>query len=184
MAATTQIVDLLLDRLVRDLTLTMRTNITPATNPVRADLVKKGLLQENKLQKNVQIGVTGGDHEDPNYRDGIVTLTELPNIGWRVPVREVGGTEMWWRRGIVRIETYFVGATALNEDTAHKYGYEILGRVEETVAACYVSDLVDSFDEHAQLMFCFGNTYFEGGGPPQSYIFRGKVFWTCLTERP
>lgn len=180
----TQIVDLLLDRLVRELTRTCITEITTPGSPVRADFVKKGLVQENKLQKNIQIGVTGGDHEDPNYRDGIVTLSELPNIGWRVPVREVGGGEMWWRRGIVRIETFFVGANANYEDQAHKYAYEILGRVEETVAATYVADLVDSFSEHAELMFCFGNTYFESGGPPKSYIFRGKVFWTCLTERP
>jgi hypothetical protein len=178
-----QIVDLLLDRLVRDLTVTMITN-QAKDSPTRADFVKKGLLQENKLQKNIQIGVTGGDHEDPNYRDGIVTLSDLPNIGWKVPVREVGGTEMWWRRGLVKIEIYFVSPHAKNEDDAHQYAYEILGIVSETIAACHVNDLEDSYGEHAQLMFCFGNTFFEAGGPISSYIFRGKVFWTALTERP
>lgn len=179
----TQIVDLLLDRLVEELT---RTNITELEekDPTRADFIKKGLLQENKLQKNIQIGVAGGDHEDPNYRDGITTLTELPNISWRVPAREVGGGEMWWRRGVVKIESFFVGSNAEDEDQAHRYAYEILGRVSETIAGCYVSDLVDDFGEHAQLMFCFGNTFFESGGGSKSFIFRGKVFWTALTERP
>jgi len=179
----TQIVDLLLDRLVSELTRTCITELEDK-NPTRADFVKKGLLQENKLQKNIQIGVMGGDHEDPNYRDGITTLSELPNIGWKVPVREVGGGEMWWRRGIIKVEMFLVGSNAENENQAHQYAYEILGRIEETVAATYVADLIDDFGEHAQLVFCFGNTFFESGGPPKSYIFRGKIFWTALTERP
>jgi hypothetical protein len=178
------IVDLVLDRLVQQLTLKCKTEITTPGDPTYADIIKKGLLQENKLQKNVQIGVQGGDHEDPNYRDGITSLSEHPNIGWKVPVREVGGTEMWWRRGVVRIEAFFVGANSNYEDQAHVYAYELLGRVEETIAATYVADLVDSYGEHAELMFCFGNTFFQTGGPPKSFIFRGKVFWTCLTERP
>jgi hypothetical protein len=184
MSGNTMIVDLLLDRLVEQLTLKCITELTDPNDPTKADFVKKGLLQENKLQKNIQIGVQGGDHEDPNYRDGITSLSELPNIGWRVPVREVGGGEMWWRRGVVRIETFFVGANANYESQAHQYAYELLGRVEETIAATYVADLVDSFGEHAELMFTFGNTFFESGGAPKSFIFRGKVFWTCLTERP
>ena len=179
----TQIVDLLLDRLVRDLTETMITNVAVGL-PHRAHVVKKGLLQENKIQENIQIGVTGGDHEDPNYRDGIVTLSDLPNIGWKVPVREVGGGEMWWRRGVVRVEAYFVASAALKEDDAFVAAYQILGMIEETVAACSVNDLRDTYGEHSVLLFCFGNTFYEVGGQPSSFIFRGKVFWTALTERP
>jgi hypothetical protein len=47
-----------------------------------------------------------------------------------------------------------------------------------------VSDLVDDFGERASMIAVYASTFFEGGGPPDQYIWRGSILWQCLTERP
>lgn len=176
-----QIVNMILDRLVEQLTYVCQTNVGPE-ELTYADTVKKGLLQESKTTKNVSLGVTGGDHDDPMYSDGIVTLEKLPNIAMNVSAREIGGGQMWWRRGVVRVECFFV-KEKLTEIEAHEAAYDVLGLVSSAIETVDLSGLTDDFGETATNMFCFGNTYFESGGPPKSFIFRGKVLWQCLTER-
>lgn len=180
----TQIVNMVLDHLVATLKEGMQTAI-PTTVLSYADVVKKGLLQTDKTSKNVQIGVMGGDHEDPNYLDGIITMREAEaamgmDLNWP---REVGGGQLWWRKGVVRVECFFV-RERLTEDEAFDAGYEVLGRAMNLIEKVDLSNLTDDFDEHAIMILCYQNTYFESGGPPKSYIFRGKILWSCLTERP
>ena len=98
----TQVVNLILDRIVTHLTEKMQTDISP-DDLTYVDIVKKGLLQENKVKKNVELGVIGGDHDDPEYMDGISSLEKLPNIAMIVPAREIGGGQIWWRRGLVKV---------------------------------------------------------------------------------
>jgi len=178
----TQIVNLILDRLVTHLTQVMQTDI-PVDDLTYADLVKIGLLQENKTKMNIGLGITGGDHDNPDYTDGIVTLDDFKNIAFQLPAREIGGGQMWWRRGIVRLECFFI-REKLEENTAFNAAYETLGRLLSNLEIISMHDLVDSFDERAIKLFCVGNTFFESGGAPRSFIFRGKVFWQVLTERP
>jgi hypothetical protein len=181
---TSHIVVQILDRIVTGLTPVCQTNVDE-DDPTYAEIVKKGLLQENKVKKNVGIGVTAGDHENPEYIDGIVTLEEFKNIGFDLSnmPREIGGGELWWRRGVVRVECFFI-QEKLPEDEAYVAAYSVLGRVQNTLQAIYVGDLVDDDDERAIKLFSYGNTFFQSGGAKDSNIFRGKVFWTCLTERP
>jgi hypothetical protein len=47
-----------------------------------------------------------------------------------------------------------------------------------------VSDLVDEFGEQALMIAVYASTFFEGGGPPSDYIWRGNVYWQVLTSRP
>ena len=179
-----QIVPLILDRIVRDLETVCRTSISE-DDDTYADILKKGLLQNNKVQDNVAIGVTGGDHENPEYLDGIVSLEEHKNIGFDVSgiPREVGGGELWWRRGVARVECFFI-REKLPEDEAYTAAYEVLARVQNTIPLIAVGDLIDSWDERAIKLFSYANTFFQSGGAEDSNIFRGKVFWSCLTERP
>lgn len=178
----TMVVNLVLDAIVTHLTKVMQTDVDE-DDVTYADIVKKGLLQENKTKKNIGIGVSGGDHDDPEYLDGIVTLAKMPNIAMTVPAREIGGGQIWWRRGLVRIECFFI-RERLTEDEAFIASYEVLGRVLNNIENVNLSGIVDSYDERAIKLFCLGNTYFESGGAPKSFIFRGKVFWECMTERP
>lgn len=179
----TQVIDMILQRFVEVLTLEMQTNITDLNDLTRAKVVKKGLLQTNKIENTVSIGVTGGDHEDPAYRDAIVSENNLQDIGIDYPAREIGGGQLWWRRGVVAVEIFFPSKN-LVEDVAFTTAYEVLGRLMFHCENLNVDNIIDSYDEHAIRMFVYGSTFFQSGGPPTSWIFRGKVLWSCLTERP
>jgi len=182
MADSTQIVNLLLHRLKEQITLKMQTELLPGDASI-ARVVKIGLLQQNKVENVIAIGVTAGDHEDPNYRDGIVTIESMQNIGMNVSPREIGGGQAWWRRGVINIECFFI-LQQYTEERATSVAYAALGRLLSAVDTCPMSGMVDSYGEVATNMFCHSHTFFQSGGPPVQYIFRGKIFWTALTERP
>jgi len=179
----TQVINMILDALVASVTTKMQTSIDP-NDLTYADVVKKGLLQTDKVSKNVQIGFVGGDHNDPEVKDGISSLELMPEIGVDIPSREIGGGQSWWRKGTAIIECYFV-RQKLTEDEAFEAGYEVLGRLMSSIEEVNLSGISDDFGEIAlHHPYCYANNFFESGGPPKTYIFRGRVFWMCLTERP
>lgn len=158
----------------------------PNDDPTRASLVKVGRFQDDPTRYPISISIAPGDPEDPNYRDGIVTLNDgqqsSHNIGFYVNAREIGGGEYWYRRGILQVICHFV-LNRYPELTALDYAHTVLGRITYALEATEVSDLRDEFGEQAILPFVYGNTFFESGGPPADYIWRGKVLWTVLTYR-
>lgn len=177
------VVPMILDKIVERLILKCQTEIDP-DDPTYADPVKKGLLQENKIKKNIGLGVESGDREDITYIDGIVSMEEFKNIGLDVPPREVGGGELWWRRGVVRVECFFI-QEKLPEDEAYIAAYEVLSRVQNNLQTINLTGVVDDSGERAIKLLSYANTFFESGGvKKEQLIFRGKVFWACLTERP
>lgn len=184
MAIPSQIVNMVLELMAAHLTENLQTLI-PVTDPIRAHKVKKGLLVENKTTDFIQLGIQGGDHEAPDDEDGIVGLQKLPRIAMDIPPREIGGGQVWMRRGVVRVEAFFLHK-GITEDIAHQYGYALLGRVMRHIETTPVFSLSpDDFGEQvATQVYCYANTYFESGGPPSSFIFRGKVKWALFTERP
>jgi len=182
MPAPTMIVNLVLDRLLVEITKKMQTDI-PVNDSTRAVVVKKGLLQQAKVQNNVAIGIIGGDHEDPSYRDGIVTLETMQDISQNFPAREIGGGQLWWRRGVAMIECFYI-QQQFTESVAHDQAYAVLGRLLSVIEQIPMHPLVDDYGERAIKIYCHSNTFFESGGPPNQYIFRGKVFWSVMTERP
>jgi hypothetical protein len=174
---------MILDALVQHLTENVNTGIAPG-DVEYIEIVKKGLIQQNPI-KNKILAVEGGDHEDPNYKDGIVTLQDLPNIGinWESVPREIGGGQLWFRRGIVDVKFFFI-REKLTEDQAHDSAYNMLSRTMSLIDTVDLNGIQDTYGERAQQIYCYANTFFESGGPPKSFEFRGKIFWICLTERP
>lgn len=176
-----QIVNMILDEMVDHLKATMQTAVTDET---KALTVKKGLLQVDKLQQMLLIGVSAGDHEDPNKEDGIIDLEKMPDIAMSFPAREIGGGEVWIRHFTTRLEIYMI-LNPKGEKDAHALAYEVLGRLESNIKNLNLSGLVDDYGEipygHP---FLYANTFFESGGPPNTYIFRGNVKWQVFTERP
>lgn len=171
----------IVERIRESLSPVLWDNIDP-TDPTRC-VVKIGRFQEDPSPVVNYIAIQMGDLEDPNYLDGISSLRKDEHqIGWNVPSREIGGTEMWWRRGTIRIGCFFI-VKNYDETTARQSAGVIMGRVEGTLPRVSVANLRDPYGEHAIKLFVEGNTFFQSGGPPSSYIWRGKVRYQVLTER-
>jgi hypothetical protein len=91
------------------------------------------------------------------------------------------------RRGVAKLECFYirpVSSEKFNEDRAHEIAYDTLGRLMSVIETAPVEGITDDFGEKVIKIFCYANTFFESGGPPNNYIFRGKVFWAIFTERP
>jgi hypothetical protein len=177
------IVPMVIDRLVSGLTAACITSI-PHSDPTRLNEIKAGRYQEDPNSKMLRAYVMGGDLDDPNLMDGIVSLrdSQSSRVGFFVEPREIGGTQMWYRRGIVGLEFFFI-VEQLPEVTAREQAYTILGRFQSNIELIAVSDLQDDFGEHAIKLFHTQNSLYQSGGPPTSYLWRGKLVWECLTER-
>jgi len=181
--ANTHIVTMIVDRIVEGLIQVCITDI-PFKDPTRMNDIKFGRYQEDPNQKMYRASVMGGDLDDPALMDGIVTLKEGQNsrVGFTIDPREIGGTQMWYRRGTVRLELFAI-VEGLEEDDARSQAYIILGRIQSNIEKIKVSDLRDSYGEHAIKLFHTQQSMYPSGGPPSSYLWRGKLVWECLTER-
>ena len=178
-----QIVPMLLKR-IRDHLETRLVNEVPENNPTRALLVTVGRFLENPLDKNVSVAVAGGDWEDPEYLDGRVDNSKFDNLQIRfLPAGEVGGGWNWWRRGTCRVSTYFV-RQRYKEDLAMSYAYDFQGRLLKALEETPVHGLQDDYGELViPPVYIEGCSFYESGGNNQ-FIWRGKILWRVLTERP
>lgn len=177
------IVPMIVDRIVEELTLVCIDNV-PHSDPTRLNKIKAERFQEDPTNENLRIAVMGGDFSDPSQKDGIVTLKEGSNarVGFTIDPREIGGTQMWYRKGLVYLELFFI-VDQVPEMVARERAYTILGRIQNHIEKIRVSDLTDDFGEHAIKLFHTQNDFFRSGGPPSSYLYRGNLLWECLTER-
>jgi hypothetical protein len=107
----------------------------------------------------------------------------MQDIAQDFPAREIGGGQLWWRRGVIMLECFYI-QQQYTEDEAFNQAYAVLGRLLSVVEGTPMSYITDSYGEKAIKIYCHSNTFFESGGPPNQYIFRGKVFWSAMTERP
>lgn len=177
------IVPMILDRIKDKMTEVFITTMDE-DYPIYADTVKVGRFQDNPNKKNVYIAISPGDPDDLNTVDGIVTLDDFKDIGMAdFPGYEIGGGEFWWRRGVIKYGCFF-NKTNYDEETAMEYAYELLGYMQRAIKTVQVADLADPFGEQAYYLFAFANTFTESGGPPKQYIWRGQMYWQCLTEKP
>lgn len=177
-----QIVHLVLERLVESLTLRMRTQIS-SSDPTQADIIKMGRFQDDPLGQNVHLWISGGNPEDPSDKDARVGASGMEDLDLNIPSGEVGGGHLWWRKGRVEIGCYFI-QEKFTQEVASDYAHKVLGRAMHWIERTEVSDLVDDFGERASMIAVYASTFFEGGGPPDQYIWRGSILWQCLTERP
>lgn len=176
------IVEMVVQRMAQELQRVLIDEI-PDDDLARVSQVKIGRFQEDPSQTYFRVSIQGGDLEKPDMLDEIVDPDSDDNrMGVQFYPREIGGTELWWRRGTIRIELFFIYQSNADEDLSRKRAYTILGRVQDAVPKIRVHDLRDDFGEHAIRLFRPKNAFFQSGGPPESYIWRGKLLWECLTE--
>lgn len=179
-----QIVPMVLQRIAAHIETSMLLEV-PESNPTRAITIKLGRLQENPLQKNVAVAVTGGDYEDPTYLDGRIDRPEFNSLQVRnLPVGEIGGGVYWWRRGTIRFQTFFV-RQRFPEDRAMEYAYDFYGRLLNAMSEIDVTGLVDDYGEKVcPPLYIEAASFFESGGGKDKFIWRGKLLWRVLTWRP
>jgi len=152
------------------------------SDPLRASIVKFGRFQQSPIENYLYVSVIGGNVQDPTVQDGIVTIDDMEDIGLRIPAREIGGGEMWFRRGWVEIGAYFI-AQGLAEELAADYAHTFMGRVSSNIKTAPVGGITDEFGEIASCIYVYAESLFEGGGPPNQYLWRGQIQWQVLTER-
>jgi hypothetical protein len=177
------IVPLITFRMREHLASALQDNV-PDTDPTKAVLVKVGRFQDNPVKKNVSVSISGGDFEDPAYMDGRVDHESMDQFKIKnLPVGEIGGGIYWWRRLTIDFKTFFV-KQRFEEEIAMKYAYEFYGRLLTAIETCNLKNLTDSYGEKAYCPpYIEGASFFESGGANQ-FIWRGKVKWRVLTERP
>ena len=178
----TQIVDLVIQRLTTYLKQELSANI-PTSDKSRVNLVKAYRFQADPLEQGVSVYITGGDPNVPTHRDARVSAREMEDLGMNIPIGEIGDGHFWWRRGRVVLNCYFITSELL-QDPAALAAHNVLGRALYFTERAQVSDLVDSFGEQAHMIAVYANTFLEGGGPPNQYIWRGEIYWQVLTSRP
>ena len=177
-----QIVDLVIRRLVENVTLKCKTEI-PTSNASRIQEVKFGRFKDDPVNIVTHVAISGGNPENPNELDGIVTIKELDRISLRVPAREIGGGETWWHRGRAQLGCFFI-QSGYSEDVAQQVAYEAMGRLAYTIRNTPVIGLVDDYGERAHKVYVYAASFFESGGPPNQFIWRGSVLWQVLTSVP
>lgn len=179
----TQIVPMILMALKLHLETAMVEEV-PDTNPTRAILVKVGRFQDNPLNMNVSVSISGGDYEDPKYIDARIDNPNQENFAIKnLPVGELGGGHYWWRRGTINFQTFFVRQN-FKEEVAMQYAYDFYGRLLRNVEDHNLGSLQDDYGEGvASTLILEGATFFESGGKDK-FIWRGKLYWRILTWRP
>jgi len=166
------IVDLLLSRLRDHL----------SENLPEANVIKIGRFQQNPLENPRYIAINTGNSRNDTTVDGIVSLGDMQNIAMRIPPREVGGGQYWWRRGILDVGFYGV-SEGLTEQATIEQAFDFLGKIHYWTEKARVADLTDEFGEHAIQLFVYSSVFTESGGPENQYIFRGQIAWQVLTAR-
>jgi len=156
--------------------------ITEVTGITKAEVVKPYKFQENPLNENIYCWISAGDPNQPFEKDGRISIEDNEMLGMKLPIGEIGGGHLWWRRGTAEIGVYFVRQRLSQEVTA-EHAHTFLGRTIHWLERAPISGIVDEFGERAHKMFVYANTFYEGGGNDQFY-WRGNVFWQALTERP
>ena len=176
--------DLVVDAMVADLQ-DMAATISSENETWGA--VKGGRLQDNPLKYDIYICVHIGDPEDPNnWLDGTVANTRdaLDRNAFRFPAVEVGGgAASWWRRFTIEFGYYGI-KTKTDRDESRRIADITRGRISLCLARSRrIIGLIDMFQECSGMGIEVSSGLFEGGGPPKSFIWRGKIRYQILTTR-
>jgi hypothetical protein len=179
----TQITHLLIARIADELTAHLQTPYSIGDEN-RVNEVVVGRFQEDPTMVKNYISITGGMIEKSDFVDGLVSLSDMAQTGWNFPVAEIGGGVSWLRRGQVNLGVFMALMKKKTQITASELAHNIFGRTQHYLERVTVCDLVDTFREKALYLQVYSSNFFESGGPPDSYIWRGALNWQVVTTRP
>jgi len=169
---------------IRDYLSTIMVSEIPESYPTRAVVVKVGRFIENPLDKNVAIAISGGDDDDPDYKDARADDTAVKNYPvTNLAVTEIGGGHYWYRRGTVQFQLYFV-RQRFPEEQAMLYAYDFYGRLIRALENTPLPSAKDEYGEGIVLPVIVESSTFTESGGKDKFIWRGKIYWRLLTWRP
>lgn len=157
--------------------------INEVSGDTQAKIVKPYRFQENPLIQNIYVWVSASNPENPDDPDARIGTSKMEDLGLKIPSGEVGGGHLWWRRGKAEVGCYFI-KDRYEQVVAADYAQQVFGRTMHFLERTPIGGLVDEFNERALNIYVYSATFFEGGGPPNQYYWRGYINWQALTERP
>lgn len=150
---------------------------------LRPSLIRPGLLQANPVKERISLLIYPGDIDDleskPVWSDTPATKGSMP--GWEMDAYEIGGGEFWFRRFTIDVNVYLT-QTKEDRSNARALGLFVNAKAHQIL---HEQSLVvqDGFGETSLRCYVNRTVPVEGGGPPNSFIWRGKIFFSVLTEK-
>lgn len=146
--------------------------------------IRPGLAQQNPVSDRISVFLHHGDPDDldtdPKWSDYPVGSVNEGNIG-QVAGFMIGGARRYWRAFTVEIKCYFI-RTQEDRETARAIALNVFSRAQQTLMQAQALPLTDDFGETSIMLTVDKFTDSESGGPPKSFIWRGKIYFRVLTE--
>ncbi len=175
--------DLLVDLAVADL----QEACAGLTGDEAISIIRAGNFQQSPVDAKHYLTVHVGDPEDASaWQDAFYGArgqggTDFSFI--QAPAATIGGGMTWWRRFTV-IGGLFGVKTKLTRPEGQRVANLTRGRIERAIQlSARLRGVTDSLGETALLPLVVSSYAGEGGGPPNSFIWRLKVRYQVLTEQ-
>lgn len=147
--------------------------------------IRQGAMQQDPVTPEIVILVNPGDQDDsvktPQWIDKPASRGSRP--GWEMDSQELGGTEFWWRVFTVDISAFLVNR-GINRDDSRRIGMSLLALCQNALKDGKNLNIVDYMGERGLFIYIDKAQPIEAGGPGTSFIWRGKVHFSVLTEKP
>jgi hypothetical protein len=165
---------LIADALVAQITADMQTAIEE-DDPTRANLVRKGRLQEDPEVQAVSVLVHLNDPDDPSQWADVVAedLSEYPySIFWR-------------RRLTVAVKAQYTRRYGADRSSVTGRFSTIVSRLRHAILHTDVGGLTDGFGEGVVLAANPIKKQWveEGGGPPDQFFWDGAFYLEYITQQ-
>lgn len=175
---------LIAERLLEHLQTNLNTGISELS-PYYVREIESFRYLSNPAVDGTRIIIFADNPDEIDYKDSRIDVSQpqQSDLSYHVPVGEIGGGHLWWRRGTVKIEYYGIGKFA-QEDRyeAAEVAYKILGRVHYYLDFVRISDLKDTYNEQGVYFHIINSAFKESGGNKVN-IWRGTIYWQALTQR-
>lgn len=182
------IVDLLTDTLVVYLEDKLKFGI-PESDESRSALIRGGRLQEDptRLEAINYVLIQEGDPEHEGWIHQGNSIVDNPTIDTGFTF-EMGGGSLFWRRMSIEVGGYYI-IPKYDRNQARDHFHRFIGRTayytQHSIIdrTSQVLGLKDEFGEEIIGLYVVKERYNESGGPPKSFIWRGRINFDVLTHR-
>lgn len=198
--------DHLQDKLIDNIPSTFQTMLTYKDKNSQDRVFKPSLIKVGRLQDDPTILPNNADipsvgcyihYNDPSdqgdgWKDGLASAVEssMTNAGYQFQsIYEIGGGAIWWRRFWLEWEAFYI-----DSDNSQANASRLSAALKQVLEHCINSqssvndngwecNYVDPLGETSLRCQVVKSHCWEGGGPPDDYIWRGGVWFQVKTGR-